>query len=203
MKDKVYVIDTSGFIAQVEFRDGTTVTVPAVVDEIVDSTSRLRFDLLKDAGLRIELPDGACLKKVRYAAISTGDASVLSVTDLDILAKALELKNRFEVILVTDDYAIQNVAANLGIEYMAAATSGIRKKVVWELKCTGCGNVVKPGKAVESGKAVKSGKTVESSKAMKSGKAAESGNVVESGIECPICGSKVRRRRAPLANHGP
>ncbi len=177
MKDKVYVIDTSGFIARVEFSGGTTVTVPAVVDEIVDSTSRLRFDLLKDAGLRVELPDGACREKVRSTAISTGDASVLSVTDLDILAKALELKDRFEVILVTDDYAIQNVAANLGIEYMAAATSGIRKKVVWELKCTGCGNVVESGNV------------------MKSGKAVVSGNVVESGIECPICGSRVRRRR--------
>ena len=183
MKDIVYVIDTSGFIAQVEFRDGTTVTVPAVVDEIVDSTSRLRFDLLKDAGLRVELPDGACREKVRSAAISTGDASVLSATDLDILAKALELKSGFWVILVTDDYAIQNVAAKLGIEYMAAATSGIKKNVVWELKCTGCGNVV------ESGSVVKSGKV------MKSGKAVESGNVVESGIECPICGSGVRRRR--------
>jgi UPF0271 protein len=129
MKDKVYVIDTSGFIIQVEFRDGTIVTVPAVVDEIIDSTSKLRFDLLKDAGLRIELPDVACLRKVRSAAISTGDATVLSVTDLDILAKALELKSEFEVILVTDDYAIQNVAARLGIEYMTASTSGIKKKV--------------------------------------------------------------------------
>ena len=159
MKDKLYVIDTSGFISQVDFRDGRTVTVPSVVDEIMDSTSRLRFDLLKDAGLRVELPDGTCREKVRSAAISTGDASVLSVTDLDILAKALELKNGFGVILVTDDYAIQNVAANLGIEYKTAAKSGIRKKVVWELKCTGCGNAIK------------------------------------SGIECPICGSVVRRRR--------
>ena len=183
MIDKVYVIDTSGFIAQVEFRDGTTVTVPAVVDEIMDSTSRLRFDLLKDAGLRVEHPDGACREKVRSAAISTGDASVLSVTDLDILAKALELKSSFGVILVTDDYAIQNVAANLGIEYKTAATPGIRKKVLWELKCTGCGNVVESGKAMKSGKAVVSGKTM------------KSGNVVKSGIECPICGSGVRRRR--------
>ena len=189
MIDKVYVIDTSGFIAQVEFRDGTTVTVPGVVDEIMDSTSRLRFDLLKDAGLRVELPDGACREKVRSTAISTGDASVLSVTDLDILAKALELKSWFGVILVTDDYAIQNVAANLGIECKTAATPGIRKKVLWELKCTGCGNVVESGNVVGSGKAVLSGKV------MKSGKAMVSGNVVESGIECPICGSGVRRRR--------
>ncbi len=145
MKDKVYVIDTSGFIAQVEFRDGTTVTVPAVVDEIMDSTSRLRFDLLKDAGLRVELPDVACREKVRSVAISTGDSSVLSVTDVDILAKALELKSGCGVILVTDDYAIQNVAANLGIEYMTTSTSGIKKKVVWVIKCTGCGNVVESG----------------------------------------------------------
>ena len=145
MKDKLYVIDTSGFITQLEFRDGMTVTVPAVVDEIMDSTSRLRFDMLKDAGLRVELPDGACREKVISTAISTGDASVLSVTDLDILAKALELKSGFGVILVTDDYAIQNVAANLGIDYKTAATSGIRKRVVWELKCTGCGNVVESG----------------------------------------------------------
>jgi UPF0271 protein len=165
MKDKVYVIDTSGFIARAEFRDGTTVTVPAVVDEIIDSTSRLMFDLLKDIGLRVELPERNYREVVRSAAISTGDASVLSVTDVDILAKALEMNSEYEVILVTDDYAIQNVAANLGIEYRTAATSGIKKKIVWELKCTGCGNIV------------------------------ESGNAVESGIECPICGSGIRRRR--------
>lgn len=157
---KVKVIDTSGFIAGVKWTDACLVTVPAVVDELIDSTSRLKFDLLYDAGLRVEAPDPQYVELVISAATSTGDLSVLSKTDIDILAKALELKAGSSVLLITDDYAVQNVAASLEIEYLPAAVRGIQKIYSWELKCTGCGAIV------------------------------------ASGGECPVCGSKVKRRKA-------
>ncbi len=145
MEDKVYVIDTSGFIVGVHFTDCTMVTVPGVVDEIIDRTSRLRFDLMHDAGLRVEPPLGVFKEQVVSAAASTGDAGVLSETDIDVLAKALELAQKSKVILITDDYAVQNVASGLELEFKPAGSSGITKEIVWELRCTGCGVMVKSG----------------------------------------------------------
>ncbi|MCK4936982.1 MAG: DNA-binding protein [Methanosarcinales archaeon] len=145
MKEKVYVIDTSGFIVGVQFNDGDMVTVPGVVDEIIDSTSRLRFDLMYDAGLKVEPPLGTFKEQVVSAAASTGDAGVLSKTDIEVLAKALELAQNSKVIFITDDYAVQNVASCLELEFKPAGSSGITKKIVWELRCTGCGIVVNYG----------------------------------------------------------
>lgn len=145
MKKTVYVIDTSGFIAGAEFIDGPMFTVPGVVDEIVDKHTRLRFDLLVNEGLKVELPLKIYHEKVRFAAISTGDNNVLSKTDVDILAKALELNEECSVVMITDDYAIQNVAASLGIKYKSSVSKGIKSRIRWELKCIGCGAAVKSG----------------------------------------------------------
>jgi len=145
MKDIIYVIDTSGFIVGIKVSPTSIVTVPGVVDEIIDRDTRLRFDLLHDAGLIVDIPYEEYKDTVRSASISTGDDSVLSNTDIDILAKALELSKISDVILITDDYAVQNVATILDIKYQSAATSGIKKKIRWELRCTGCGSVVRSG----------------------------------------------------------
>lgn len=145
MESNVYVMDTSGFLVGTNFTEGTIVTVPGVVDEIIDSSTRLRFDLLVDSGLRVESPLESYIEHVISVAKSTGDDSVLSRTDLDILAKALELLSISKVILITDDYAVQNVAASLGIEYKSAGSRGIKKNILWELKCIGCGAIAKSG----------------------------------------------------------
>ncbi len=52
------------------------------------------------------------LQKARQAASETGDLSVLSPADLDVLAKALE----YGATVATDDYAVQNVALHLGLK---------------------------------------------------------------------------------------
>jgi UPF0271 protein len=145
MKEKIYVIDTSGFIAGTTFTDGRSITVPGVVDEIIDNNTRFRLDLLLDTGLKIETPLEVCLDIVKSAAVSTGDNSVLSKTDIDILAKALQLTRELNTVLITDDYAVQNVAASLMIQCQPATTSGIKKIIKWELRCTGCGTVVRSG----------------------------------------------------------
>lgn len=144
-KGKVYVIDTSGFIVGVDLSDGTLVTVPGVAEEIIDSSTRLRFDLLRDGGLRVEPPLKIYQEQVRRVAVSTGDVGVLSGTDIDILSKAMEIGEMSHVVLVTDDYAVQNAATAMGIAYMPAGTWGIQKELVWEMKCIGCGNVVESG----------------------------------------------------------
>lgn len=145
MKSNIYVMDTSGFIKGTGYADGAMITVPGVVDELIDSSSRLRFDLLLERGLTVESPSKNSIERVRSVAVSTGDVSVLSATDLDVLAKALELSIGNTVILITDDYAVQNVAAWLCIHYTSAGSEGITRTIRWELKCRGCGFVVKSG----------------------------------------------------------
>ncbi|MFW6265787.1 MAG: NOB1 family endonuclease, partial [Halanaeroarchaeum sp.] len=75
------------------------------------------------------------LQTVRQAAKRTGDATVLSETDVRLLAAALEL----DATLVTDDYAMQNVADDLDLAVEVVAQEGITERRDWRYQCRGCG----------------------------------------------------------------
>ncbi|MCS7095558.1 MAG: ribonuclease VapC [Nitrososphaerota archaeon] len=137
------VLDTSAFVAGFDplSVEAEQYVVPAVIDEFIgDSSTKMRFNLAMESGkLKVKKPDDALLTKVETAAATIGDLAVLSVTDIQILALALQLKieNRLPLI-ITDDYAIQNVARHLGIEYAPLATFGIRKPIKWIRYCPAC-----------------------------------------------------------------
>lgn len=90
-----------------------------------------------DAGLVLVRPSPAALERVREAARASGDLAVLSATDLDVLAAALEAPKGCEV--WSDDLAVQNVARRLGVTARPATGRAIRDEVVWHVRCTGCG----------------------------------------------------------------
>jgi UPF0271 protein len=127
------VLDASFFFTEIPV-EGAAWTTPSVVGELGDLHAKCRFEALAATGLRVREPRGEDLARVREAALLTGDAGVLSATDQDILALALEL----EAVLVTDDFAIQNVAHRLGI-----TTRSIRQRparaIKWRYRCSGCG----------------------------------------------------------------
>ncbi|MDD4566712.1 hypothetical protein L21_1241 [Methanoculleus chikugoensis] len=134
------VLDASAFFAEIPL-DGPIATTPSVVAELSDTHAKCRFEVLSAAGLRVREPREEDLSRVDAAALRTGDAGVLSGTDRDILALALELS----AVLVTDDFAVQNVAHRLGIE-----TRSIRQRparpIRWRYRCSGCGRYWKePG----------------------------------------------------------
>ena len=66
----------------------------------------------------------------------TRDSEELSKTDLEVLAKAFEHKDR--CVLLTDDYAVQNVAVQLGIEVKPIAQKKIKDILIWQKQCIGC-----------------------------------------------------------------
>ena len=73
--------------------------------------------------------------------MKTGDARALSQTDMSLLALALDL-SRVEggVSLVTDDFAIRNVAEILSIPLAQTSIKGGGwKNIVWKIYCRGCG----------------------------------------------------------------
>ncbi len=130
----IYIADASLFIIRKRL-DGNVVTVPSVVEELCDEGSRTVFELMD---VRVESPLEIFKKKVVTKAGITGDSEELSGTDIDILAKALEYSEREETVLVTDDFAVQNTAIQLGIRIMPAGQRKIEDVLIWEKQCMGC-----------------------------------------------------------------
>jgi UPF0271 protein len=128
------VLDASAFIHDYTV-DEQTATVPAVKDELDDEESRLRFEAEVGAGLRVHAPAEETVARVRRAADRSGDGDALSIADIDLLAAAVEL----DATLVTDDYAVQNVAERLEVTIQPIARDGIEETRSWEFQCAGCG----------------------------------------------------------------
>ena len=127
------VLDSSAFIRGYE-TDGPTATVPRVREELNDE-SGFRFDALQGGGMRVHVPDSESVDRVMQAAAQSGDRGELSETDVRLVAAAFEL----DATLVTDDYAMQNVAERLGIAVETIGREGITEEREWRFQCVGCG----------------------------------------------------------------
>jgi len=102
--------------------------------------SWVRFKTAVENGkLKVKTPSEEYRNKVKTYANRVGDSFFLSETDLQILALALELKAEgYTPQIVTDDYSIQNVATQIGIEFVSLATFGIRRLLEWVRYCPAC-----------------------------------------------------------------
>lgn len=129
----MYILDATAFIEAHDV-EGPTATVPRVRDELQDA-SAYRYDAMEGSGMHIQIPDDAALNRVRSVAEDTGDRETLSETDVQLLAGALEL----DATIVTDDYAIQNVAERLDVPVEIIAEEGIEEVRDWQYQCQGCG----------------------------------------------------------------
>ncbi len=127
------VLDTSAFIHEYT-TDESVVSVPEVHDEL-DGETALRFDAMEGSGMTIHVPAPEAVTNVERAARGSGDLAELSGTDVRLIATALEL----HATLVTDDYAMQNVAERLDLAVEAIAREGITEEREWRFQCVGCG----------------------------------------------------------------
>jgi UPF0271 protein len=127
------VLDTSAFIHRYSCSE-QTVSTAAVRTELTGRAS-YRFDADVAGGMRLHSPSTASVERVRAAAADSGDAAVLSETDIGLVATAFEL----EAALVTDDYAMQNVADRLHLQTHQIAREGISTTRIWRFQCQGCG----------------------------------------------------------------
>jgi UPF0271 protein len=127
------VLDSSAFIHEYH-ADDDLATIPLVRDELEDE-SGYRFDAMEGAGMRIHIPDAETVERVQRAARETGDLAELSDTDVRLIATTFEL----DATLVTDDYAMQNVAERLDVRVEVIAREGISEQRDWTFQCQGCG----------------------------------------------------------------
>jgi len=138
-----YVLDTSAFIYGIA-PGGEMETVPAVCAEVKDERSRLKLELLE--GLQVIEPDDRFIARVAEAAHETGDDQRLSKADGDLLALALQEKESGkDAVLMTDDYAVQNVARRLEVRVVALRQKKSRYKITWEKRCVGCHRAYQDG----------------------------------------------------------
>ncbi|MDI9644937.1 MAG: nucleotide-binding protein [Candidatus Verstraetearchaeota archaeon] len=140
---KTYVLDTSAIIYGFNPRlvEGVHYITPGVEAELSAGRTKSTMELsLASGSLKIRAPKPDFVTVVKARASSTGDLSVLSETDLEVVALALELDNDGrEVVVVSDDYSLQNLCTLLSIEFKPMVTKGISQEFWWLLYCPACG----------------------------------------------------------------
>lgn len=127
-----YVLDASFFFSEATL-EGEIFTPPSVMEEIADVRSRCRLEALLATGLSVVSPSEESVRRVAAAAGETGDFNRLSPADTDLLALSLDIG----AIIVTDDYAIQNVAQRLGLRVEGILQRKARPRR-WKFRCPGC-----------------------------------------------------------------
>ncbi len=140
---RVVVLDTSAFVAGFDpfSSSDEQVTAPAVETEIRrNSMIKMRFEIALESGkVKIKTPNPQSMDKAQSSAIKVGDAHNLSEADIQLLALAVQLKSEgYKPQIITDDYSIQNVAKQLGIEFVALTTFGIKRLLEWIRYCPAC-----------------------------------------------------------------
>jgi UPF0271 protein len=129
----MYVLDSSAFIDEYH-TDAKIASIPLVREELEDE-SAYRFDALEGSGMHLHIPDSETVERIERAARETGDLAELSRTDIRLIAATFELDGT----LVTDDYAMQNVAEKLEVDVDVIAQEGIDEQREWRFQCQGCG----------------------------------------------------------------
>jgi UPF0271 protein len=143
LKEKVIVLDTSAFIAGYDplAVPNEQYTVPEVKNELtVESMPLIRFNAAIENGKVIMIsPKEPFFQEILDASKKVGDMRYLSEADLQVLALALELKEKgLNPLVVTDDYSIQNVANKIGVKFSSLMTFGIKFRFKWILYCPAC-----------------------------------------------------------------
>jgi UPF0271 protein len=124
------ILDASAFYAGVPFRSSNDCyTTSLVYDEIkhIKKNHDALGTLLETNRLKIREPDKESTKNAIMAAKDTGDFPQLSKQDISIIALCIEMNGE----IISDDFAISNVAKNLGLKISPIMTQGIKDVGKW------------------------------------------------------------------------
>lgn len=139
MSDPAYVLDSTAFYAGIPYQgSGRYFTTYLVLEEVKHHNVG---SSLIHTRVQVTEPSPESVDKVRSTAVKTGDIGALSQTDVSLLALGLDLKNgQGGVNLVSDDFAVRNVAEVLSIPLAPTAMKGGEwKNITWKIYCRGCG----------------------------------------------------------------
>ena len=131
------ILDASAFYAGVPFRTSNDCyTTTLVYDEIkhIKKNHDALGTLLETNRLKIREPGQKSINAAVQAAKNTGDYPQLSKQDMSIIALSIETQGE----IITDDFAISNVAKNIGLKISPIMTKGIKDVGKWIHYCPGC-----------------------------------------------------------------
>ena len=131
------VLDASAFYAGIPFSSSEpNFTTSLVYDEIqhIKKEQDAVQILIETKRLTVQDPEPDFLDKVKKIAKKSGDLQNLTEEDVSVISLSLQLG----VELITDDFAISNVAKNLGITIKPIMTSGIKRICIWRYYCPAC-----------------------------------------------------------------
>ena len=129
----MYILDTCAFLTQ-NHPEGEVATISEIESELNNRQSKQYFANMREIGLKIREPKVDSIEKIRIHSKDTGDLSVLSSIDLKILALSYETNG----IIVSDDFAIQNVALHMGLEFTSCSGNEIKELRKWKYRCSAC-----------------------------------------------------------------
>ena len=142
--DVAYVLDAAGFFAGYQLTaPQKTYSVPEVINEVKDPESRKSLRLGISAGkVIIKDPSPESITKIKELAAELGELGRLSEADIKLLALTEEVRKACrEVIVVSDDRSVQNVALALGARAQGIKRKEFRKARKYVYVCPSCGRV--------------------------------------------------------------
>jgi len=139
LSDPAFVLDSTAFYAGIPYQgNGKYYTTYLVLEEVKHHNVG---SSLIHSRVQVTEPSPDALSKVKSMASKTGDIGALSQTDISLLALALDLAHmEGGVNLVSDDFAVRNVAEILAIPLAQTTLKGGEwKSIAWKIYCRGCG----------------------------------------------------------------
>ena len=139
MSEPVYILDSTAFYAGIPYQgNGRYYTTYLVLEEVKHHNVG---SSLIHSRVQVTEPTQASLNKVKMTASKTGDIGALSQTDISLLALGLDLMGGDGgASLVSDDFAVRNVAEVLSIPLAPTSLKGGEwKNITWKIYCRGCG----------------------------------------------------------------
>lgn len=134
-----FILDANAFYSGFPFALSSLIcyTTSLVFNEVKHiKKSYSALEALIDVGNLIVIdPEEQYIEKTIFAAKKTGDYLRLSPEDLSILALAIQL----QMTLISDDFAVENVATFLQIPFKTIGTKGIAAARKWIAFCKTCG----------------------------------------------------------------
>ena len=131
------VLDSTAFYAGIPFGSNEPSYITSLVYNEIDHIKKDHDAvqiLIETKRLTINEPEEKFVTTSIDAAKKSGDFSNLSDEDISTIALSLQLGAE----LVTDDFAVSNVAKNLNIKVIPVMTSGIKNVIIWKYYCPGC-----------------------------------------------------------------
>lgn len=151
--NQVYILDTSALLSVQQVltffsdtnQDFTNLffTTSAIVFEMKDQISRLRIEsMISSQALFVKDVESQSISFIDERCKDIGNYQRLSVQDRSVLSLAWQISRESDfdsVIILTDDFEIQNTAKILKLKFKSVKTKGIRYSARFQKFCVACG----------------------------------------------------------------